>query len=219
MNSIRSSNGSKATRATRNGKGPRPETAAQILDAASGVFTELGYGRATIADIATAAESTRPTVYSYFSSKEDVFRGLAERVREEFGATQRVPGHLPPDQIIRLTDLAYLRAYARNVGLLTIIQHQSLSDPGMTDLWQDIHGRINKTHCHYMQKLVDNGQARPVASIDAVADAVNGIVMRFSQLVAEDPARFDKLGDDLVRIHLAMLGISSGLVEENASAT
>jgi AcrR family transcriptional regulator len=182
----------------------------QILRAAADVFTRLGYTNTTIADIAQAASSTRPTVYSYFSSKEDIFRRLAERVRDGFAASQRVPEDLPADEIIRLADTHYLRAYSDNVGLLTIIQHQSLSDPGMRDLWQELHKGVNRSHVRFMERLVAEGIATPAASLESIANATNGLVMRFAQLVDEDGLQFDRLADDLVRIHFAMLGLRLG---------
>lgn len=191
----------RAARAARTG------TADQLLAAAARVFTELGYANTTIADIARSAESTRPTVYSYFGSKEEIFRRLAERVRDEFTEAQRVPEDLPADQIIRLSDIGYLRSYTTNLGLMTIIQHQSLSDPSMEDLWADMHARINRAHVRFMERLVSEGLADPAASLDSIASAVNGLVMRFAQLIAQDADQFDKMSDDLVRLHLRMLGL------------
>lgn len=191
-------------------RGARTGTDEQILNAAAEVFTRLGYTRTTIADIATAAKSTRPTVYAYFASKEDIFRRLAERVRDQFAASQRVPENLPVEQIIRLTDIGYLRAWTENLGMLTVVQHQSLCDPSMSDLWQEMHTRINRVHVRFMERLVARGDASPAASLDSIANAVNGMVMRFAQLIDGDPSQFDKIADDLVRIHLAMLGLSPG---------
>ncbi len=45
----------------------------QILDAALGVFRELGFERATIADISQRAGRSRVTVYKHFESKESLF--------------------------------------------------------------------------------------------------------------------------------------------------
>ncbi|HEY9563855.1 MAG TPA: TetR/AcrR family transcriptional regulator [Nocardioides sp.] len=190
-------------------KGPSPETAEHILNSAAQVFAQLGYARATIADIATAAKSTRPTVYAYYSSKEDIFRQLAQRLRQQFASAQKVPEELPPDEIIRLTDLNYLRSFTDNLGLLTIIQHQSLGDPSMSDLWEALHSGINATHVRFMDRLVKADRAAPAASLASIADAVNGLVMRFAQLIAADPTRFDELGDDLVALHLRMLGLKA----------
>ncbi|SNT17300.1 TetR/AcrR family transcriptional regulator [Rhodococcoides kyotonense] len=45
-----------------------------ILDAAAPVFGEVGYERASIDTIAAAAGVSKPTIYSYFGSKEELFR-------------------------------------------------------------------------------------------------------------------------------------------------
>ena len=51
---------------------------AAILQAATTVFTRYGYGRASMADIAAEAGLSRPALYAHFTSKEDVYRSLAE---------------------------------------------------------------------------------------------------------------------------------------------
>ncbi|OYO11084.1 TetR family transcriptional regulator [Enemella evansiae] len=45
-----------------------------ILDAAAPVFGEFGYQRAGVDAIATAAGVSKPTIYSYFGGKEQLFR-------------------------------------------------------------------------------------------------------------------------------------------------
>ena len=45
-----------------------------ILDAAGPVFGDLGYERASIETIAAAAGVSKPTIYSYFGGKEELFR-------------------------------------------------------------------------------------------------------------------------------------------------
>lgn len=49
-----------------------------ILKAASRVFSEKGYHRATIDEIARRAEIGKGTVYAYFSSKEDLFNQVIQ---------------------------------------------------------------------------------------------------------------------------------------------
>ncbi|GAA4282732.1 TetR/AcrR family transcriptional regulator [Brevibacterium daeguense] len=179
-----------------------------ILAAAARVFTRLGYTRTTIADIAAEAGSTRPTVYSYFSSKEDIFRHLAEQVSETFSSGQVMPTELAPDQIIRTADTRYLRNYVDNIGLLTIIQHQSLAESTMSSLWEDMHSRINGAHIRFMERLRQRGVAKPVAPLNSIANAVNGIVMRYAQLLSDSESDFEQLADDLVQIHLSLLGMN-----------
>jgi AcrR family transcriptional regulator len=175
--------------------------------AASAVFARLGYERSTMADIAREAKTTRPTVYAYFASKEAIFTVLTEQLRDTFVAIQDVPDDLSPAEIIRHADIEYLRAYTSNLALLTIISHQSLGDPAMQGLWEEVHGRANRRHLRFLERLVENGVADPVAPLETISEAITGLVMRFSQLVAADPSRFDALGDDMVTLHLSMLGL------------
>lgn len=51
---------------------------AAILDAARGVFGELGYGAATVRDIVRATDLASGTFYNYFPDKEAVFRALLD---------------------------------------------------------------------------------------------------------------------------------------------
>jgi len=48
----------------------------RILDAALGVFAAMGYSGATMDAVATEAGLSKPTVYSYFPSKESLFSAM-----------------------------------------------------------------------------------------------------------------------------------------------
>jgi AcrR family transcriptional regulator len=56
---------------------------AAILDAASEVFGELGYGAASVRDIIRRTELASGTFYNYFPDKESIFRALVEDTGEE----------------------------------------------------------------------------------------------------------------------------------------
>jgi len=51
----------------------------EILDAARRVFTRSGFKGTTIADVAEEAGIALGTIYLYFPSKDDLFRGLGQR--------------------------------------------------------------------------------------------------------------------------------------------
>src|SRR5947207_15365881 len=51
---------------------------AAILEAARGVFAELGYGAATVRDIVRRTDLATGTFYNYFPDKESVLRALVE---------------------------------------------------------------------------------------------------------------------------------------------
>ncbi len=60
----------------------RAQTRARLLQAASEVFAERGYDRATLDDVAAAAGLTKGAVYSSFASKDELFYAL---MRERIG--------------------------------------------------------------------------------------------------------------------------------------
>lgn len=62
------------TAATPRGRRITVDKRRSILDAAAPVFGEAGYERASVDAIASAAGVSKPTIYSYFGSKEQLFR-------------------------------------------------------------------------------------------------------------------------------------------------
>ena len=79
----------------------------QILDAATQVFAEKGFHRATIKDIAHVAGIADGTIYTYFASKTDVLFGILHRLNE---STEREQQLVPKrEQDLRSFFTAYLR--------------------------------------------------------------------------------------------------------------
>jgi AcrR family transcriptional regulator len=116
--------------------GPLSEKQERILDAAEACFVRDGFDRTTMQDIAREAGMSSPNIYRYFSSKETLVLGLAERdgKRSAFviepmnepgaGADalievfERYFGHLRRERAILTLDL-WLEA-TRNPDLATI---------------------------------------------------------------------------------------------------
>src|SRR5215471_19932551 len=79
----------------------------QILDAASQIFAEKGFHRATIKDIARVAGIADGTIYTYFASKTEVLLGILHRLNE---STEREQQLMPEsEQDLRSFFAAYLR--------------------------------------------------------------------------------------------------------------
>src|SRR5258708_15180886 len=65
----------------------RVATNARILDAALAVFSELGFERSQLEQVAARAGCSRGAIYAQYASKEEVFLALMEqRVRARFEA-------------------------------------------------------------------------------------------------------------------------------------
>ena len=63
----------------RAGRLPKDQRRAQLLDAASEVFTTRGYHAAAMDDIADAAGVSKPVLYQHFESKLDLYLALLDR--------------------------------------------------------------------------------------------------------------------------------------------
>ncbi len=60
-----------------------PEKRDQILDAAEECFERFGYRRSSMDDIARAGRMSKGSVYTYFDSKDELFRSVIDRYRIE----------------------------------------------------------------------------------------------------------------------------------------
>jgi len=50
-----------------------------ILDTARNIFKRFGFSKTSIGDIAIAARKGRRTIYTYFESKEDIYKAVIEK--------------------------------------------------------------------------------------------------------------------------------------------
>jgi AcrR family transcriptional regulator len=64
---------------------PKDQRRAQLLDAASEVFTTRGYHAAAMDDIADAAGVSKPVLYQHFESKRDLYLALLDSSCERLG--------------------------------------------------------------------------------------------------------------------------------------
>lgn len=182
---------------------------ALLLDSAERTFCRLGYAHTSIAALAADAGVTRPTVYAYYPSKQDVFRALAERVRDEFLDLQERTADSGPAATARAAVEDYFDAYLRHRGMLTVIAHQAITDPAIRHLHDEIHTRANRRHTRFLQRLADAGTIGPAVSPETVSEAITGVTMRFADLAAEDPGRTADLRRELVEVYRALTGLGS----------
>ncbi|MFF2503612.1 TetR/AcrR family transcriptional regulator [Streptomyces sp. NPDC058067] len=185
-------------------------TRARLLTAARTVFERRGYARTTIADITAEADVGRATFYVYFASKQDVFAVLAADLRDRFLAAQEATGPDAEDPYLLAehTNAAFLDAYVDNLAFLTVLEHQSLTDPAMRGLRDEIRDRPRGRTARYIARLVRQGLAEPAGSPESVAAAAGGMVASFAQTVAADPTTRDRAVAELTAMYLRLLGLT-----------
>jgi TetR/AcrR family transcriptional regulator len=121
----------------------------QLLDAAEEVFGRKGFHEATLKEVAELAEFAVGSVYSFFDSKDDLFRQIFVRRSAQFDPALRAaldPRHgTSLDQLHRLVDVQVLffreyprfgRLYLRYANASTMWVERSI-DPDLTASYRE----------------------------------------------------------------------------------
>lgn len=118
-----------------------------ILEAAKKVFFSKGYAKATMDEIALEAEISKPTIYQYFKSKDDLFFSLMLPVIEEIGnqlrkIVKRLDGGVYKSGAILIEDMfeGLWNSYAIAPDVFRIIQLFQ-----QTGLVQELNPEIRKS--------------------------------------------------------------------------
>lgn len=83
----------------------------RVLEAALKVFSATGYAGTTMDAVAVAARVSKPTLYQYFKSKDQLFNAMMQQKRDDMLICLEAPN--PSDMVAQLHDFAW--QYARTV--------------------------------------------------------------------------------------------------------
>jgi AcrR family transcriptional regulator len=163
------------------------ETRARLLKSAREVFEEKGFLGSSVADIVRRAGVAHGTFYTYFDSREDVFRVIAQQVEEELherGAIARARSTDGGEVVehIREGIRRVLEAYREQAGIMRVIEEVSRYDKRLR---ASRNARL-KSYIDELAPLIAGLQRHGLAntSIDpTLACAILGsITMRFPEL-------------------------------------
>ncbi len=106
-------------------------TRAQLVEAARRVFEERGYLETRIGDITAAADVAHGTFYTYFESKQELFREVVEALVADL---RRIAAQVPRngDRLIDRIERAnrgYLLAYRQNARMMGVLEQAAIIDP------------------------------------------------------------------------------------------
>ncbi|KFF59109.1 hypothetical protein JF66_13715 [Cryobacterium sp. MLB-32] len=158
----------------------RVERRGQILDAALPIFLEHGFGHATVDRIATAAQVTKRTLYTYFGDKAGVFTEMQHRLAANVSGEP-----LDPETLESLsTRIVYGLHSAQMIGLHRLVIAESLRFPEIA------------------RKLHDNGDMRHIARLAEHIASEHGA----HAVARAEPLYSLLLGEDYRRRLLGLLG-------------
>ncbi|OHV32768.1 MULTISPECIES: TetR/AcrR family transcriptional regulator [Pseudofrankia] len=188
------------------------QTRDQLLDAARTVFERDGFLHARVADICDEAGVSHGSFYTYFVSKEEIFRKVVDSVELDLLTVDPAPDSDPdPVARIRAANEHYLRTYAANAGIMRVIHQVATID---VEVWR-IRFQRQDAFAHAIERRIRQMQQDGIADSTVepyyAAQALGGMVAYFAELMfnSHDPVAFDvdTAVDALTRIWTNALGI------------
>ncbi|MFL5704770.1 MAG: TetR/AcrR family transcriptional regulator [Ktedonobacteraceae bacterium] len=155
----------------------------QILDAATTVFAEKGFHRATIKDIARVAGIADGTIYTYFASKTDVLLAILNRLNETTEREQQFAQG--SEQDMRTFFLAYLRQRMSllwpNAEVFRAVLPEMLVNSKLRDLYyQQVLAPTLAVGEQFFRAHSEQGEVRKIdmpLTVRAIASTFLGLLM------------------------------------------
>ena len=186
---------------------PRAEREAQILDSARRVFSEKGYGEATVAEIAANAGVVEGTVYSYFESKRAlliaVMRVFFEALIADTEAGLRAVRGI--ENQLRFVIRQQLETFTSDLGLCQVIIREARPDLALYD---EAILELNRRYTGLALSVLEDGVASGVLREDIVPSLIRDMIYGgiehavwrfvFSDREIEVGALADQLADSIL---------------------
>lgn len=155
-----------------------------LVRAAREVFEEHGFLDARVADIADTAGVAHGSFYTYFNSKEAIFREVANALVGDLFLASRVGPDVPRDPISRIeaANRLYLQAYARNARMLAIVEQVSTFNDYFRQLRRDIRKVFVDRAAAGIARLQSQGLADPEIDPSTAASALGGMLEHFAHV-------------------------------------
>jgi AcrR family transcriptional regulator len=155
-------------------------TRAKLIDSARRVFERDGYLEARVADIAAAAGVAHGSFYTYFDSKEDVFREMATGLMREFETELASEEEGSAATRIRAANRRYLEFYRQRASIMGVIEQIGALE-SFRDLRRELRRRAVQRVEDQIASLGPLGEA-PLTGLDSrvLASALVGMLDSFA---------------------------------------
>lgn len=111
---------------------PREVREKQILDAAVQVFSEHGYHNASMDEVSEVAGVSKPMIYAYLGSKEDLFAACIRREANLLieAIVAGIDAELPPDMQLWMGLRSFFEFVGANKQSWRVLHRQAISQGG-----------------------------------------------------------------------------------------
>ena len=156
-------------------------TRARILESAQSAFGEMGYDRASVAEICARAGVTKGGFYHHFESKQAIFQELLEGWLEDMDARLNAFERQSPDvpsQLVAMTGvLGHVLASAGDqLSIYLEYVTQALRDPDLREATVQPYHRFHARIADSIRRGISEGSLREVHP-EAVASTILALVI------------------------------------------
>src|SRR5436309_4761325 len=166
------------------GPPPTPKgrrTQATLIAAARDIFARDGFVEARIADIADRAGVAHGTFYSYFDSKEQIFRAVIHQLEQDLAKTRpHADEHAPPAARIEDANRHYLRSYRENAALFATLEQAATLNQELRLLRKEGRALLVSRSARAIQHWQEAGLADAELDARYAANALGNMVDRFA---------------------------------------
>jgi AcrR family transcriptional regulator len=186
-------------------------TRGALLRAARRVFERKGYHNTRIADITAEAKASVGTYYTYFDSKEEVFRHLLVDIENEvYGElTTHVLHDRSPQARIRETNRLYFEAYQRNARFWAVVEESALFNEGSRRVLAERRAYYRAKTARALRAWDDQGLLGPEIDLEFAATALGAMTERCACLwfIYDEPVDLERAVDQITVLWLHALGL------------
>ncbi|MBF6598404.1 MAG: TetR family transcriptional regulator [Fermentimonas sp.] len=132
------------------------KTRSTLIDVAQQLFAKQGVENTTMNDIAKASQRGRRTLYTYFSSKNDIYKAVIES--ELNGLYKKLEAVIKRD--IMADDKLILLAFTRLSAIKEVVtRNGTLKADFFRDIWQveTVRKEFDKKEIHYLELIIREG--------------------------------------------------------------
>lgn len=177
---------------------PRAVREQQMLDAAVQMFSVNGYHETSMDSIAAAAQISKPMLYLYYGSKEELFGACLDRELRRFVESVRteIDFQQPPKDMLRNTIRAFLRYIDANRASWIVMYTQATSSQAFAHTVREGRERI----IELVGRLLRAGTRKPEPGVDfeLMAVALVGAGEAIASRVSTGDTGVDEAGELMI---------------------
>ena len=198
------------------------EARAALIVAAQAMFAASTYDRVSVAAIVRHAGLAHGSFYTYFSSKEDIFRAVMQSVRQDFIREREHSDRIPPPDArsrqdfidaIRQGNKEQLLSYGRHAPLLRALEEAAAAEPAFRPLRLETREAFLRAIEERIRLLQNLGFAAQDIDPHYSAHALGGMVERFAYVwaVLGESYDLDAAVETLTTLWVRAIGLEDGL--------